>query len=297
MRFCAANKIAPTEVEEAVIDQLMNYRAKLGKSHEASDRRLIARAWNVCAKVVQGWPPRQLVVPPVKSVVQVPWEAFPEGLRRDVDQYLSGLTRVRRGRNGQRIRPLKASTIETRRHELVAAARMAVKTGVLIEALTSLTALLAPDVAEKILDAYWTKDGETPKAYTIDLACHFLAIASEMKCLDDADLERLNEMRVRLEEHRSGGLTDKNLALIRQVLTPGVWSRVLRLPRGHDGDGSAAPRGCTGEVGGDRADRRRYCHPLGRAGAASQSHRNPARLQPGQARRTYFDLPAVVPGL
>jgi integrase len=33
-----------------------------------------------------------------------------------------------------------------------------------------------------------------------------------------------------LENHRQGGLTDKNLALIRQVLTPGVWKRVVKLP-------------------------------------------------------------------
>jgi hypothetical protein len=31
-------------------------------------------------------------------------------------------------------------------------------------------------VAEKILDAYWAKNGETPKAFTIDLACRFVAI-------------------------------------------------------------------------------------------------------------------------
>jgi integrase len=37
-------------------------------------------------------------------------------------------------------------------------------------------------------------------------------------------------MRQDLEEHGQGGLTDKNIALIRQVLTPGVWSRVVRLP-------------------------------------------------------------------
>jgi hypothetical protein len=37
-------------------------------------------------------------------------------------------------------------------------------------------------------------------------------------------------MRRDLEDHRRGGLTDKNIALIRQVLTPGVWSRVVKLP-------------------------------------------------------------------
>jgi hypothetical protein len=34
-----------------------------------------------------------------------------------------------------------------------------------------------------------------------------------------------------LEEHRRKGLTDKNLTVIRQVLTDGVWDRVVQLPR------------------------------------------------------------------
>ena len=46
-------------------------------------------------------------------------------------------------------------------------------TGVAIGDLTLLSALLSPDVVEKILDAYWVKNGETPKAFTIDLACRF----------------------------------------------------------------------------------------------------------------------------
>jgi hypothetical protein len=108
---------------------------------------------------------------------------------------------------------------------------MAVKTGVPIETLTSLSALLAPEVAEKVLDAYWRSNGDVPKAFTIDLGRRFLAIAKETKCLDDAACERLDEMRRELENHRQGGLTDKNSALIRQVLTPGVWGRVVQLPQ------------------------------------------------------------------
>jgi integrase len=56
------------------------------------------------------------------------------------------------------------------------------------------------------------------------------AIAKETKCQDDAACERLDEMRRSLEDQGCGGLTDKNIALIRQVLTPGVWTRVVRLP-------------------------------------------------------------------
>lgn len=229
MRFCSANKIEPVEVDESVVESFLAYRARCGKPADGAFRRLMARAWNANVGA-PGWPETVLTVPPVKPATDVNWNEFPEGLRQDVELYLQGLTRIRRSRTGQRIRPLKATTISNRRVELVSAARMAVKTGVPIKTLTSLSALLAPDVAEKVLDAYWRKNGENPKLFTIDLACRFVAIARETRCLDDAQYERLDEMRLALEEHRRGGLTDKNIALIRQVLTPGVWNRVVKLP-------------------------------------------------------------------
>jgi hypothetical protein len=231
MRFCSASHIAPIDVDEGVVERLMSYRSQTGMSASDAFRRLVARAWNSNVGNIQGWPARRLIEPPIKTAVELSWADFPEGLRRDVDRYLDGLTRVRRSRAGQRIRPLKPSTLRTRRAELAAAARMAVKTGVPIETLSSFSALLAPEVVRKILDAYWQQNGETPKVFTIDLACRFVAIAKETKCLDDAACERLDEMRQTLEEHREGGLTDKNIAFIRQVLTSGVWRRVVKLPQ------------------------------------------------------------------
>jgi integrase len=108
---------------------------------------------------------------------------------------------------------------------------MAVKTGVAIGDLSSLAALLSSEVVEKILNVYWAKNGAAPKAFTINLAYRFVTIARETKCIDDVTCERLDQMRRDLEDHRRGGLTDKNTALIRQVLTPGVWSRVVKLPK------------------------------------------------------------------
>ena len=45
-----------------------------------------------------------------------------------------------------------------------------------------------------------------------------------------ATLNRLDEIRAALEQYRRSGLTSKNLKLIRQVLTDGVWSEVVSLP-------------------------------------------------------------------
>jgi integrase len=230
MRFCSANTIEPSNVDEGVVERFLAYRTQAGRPVDDAFRRLLARAWNANAGKVPGWPAQELLEPSVKPAVEVPWEDFPEGLRHDVDRYLDTLTRIRRNRIGQRIRPLKSSTIRTRRAELAAAARMAVKTGVAIETLTSLSALLAPDVVEKVLDAYWESNGDSPKFFTIDLARRVFAIAKETKCLDDAARARLEEIWRNLEEHRHGGLTDKNMALIRQVITPGVWKRVVKLP-------------------------------------------------------------------
>jgi hypothetical protein len=125
---------------------------------------------------------------------------------------------------------LKPVTLRTRRAELQGAARMAVKVGEPIEKLDSLAALLAPPVVEKVLEGYCRKNGGHPKLYTIDLAGRFLAIAKETKCLNDADCELLDEMRVALDEERPEGFTPKNTALVRQVLTPGVWDRIVTLP-------------------------------------------------------------------
>jgi hypothetical protein len=230
MRFCSANGIKPGEVTESVVERFIDYRSRCGKPADTAFRRLMARAWNANVGMIRGWPDVTLVEPPVKSTVEIAWSAFPEGLRQDVDSYLEGLTKVHRNRKGHRVRPLKAVTLRTRRAELQGAARMAVKAGVPVENLNSLAALLTPEVAEHVLEAYCTKNGEKPKLYTIDLAGRFLSIARETKCLNEADCERLNEMREVLDEERPEGFTEKNATLIRQVLAPNIWDRVVNLP-------------------------------------------------------------------
>ena len=70
----------------------------------------------------------------------------------------------------------------------------------------------------RVLDAYWVQDGAEPKGYTIDLAWKLLSIARETQCLSESQLAELDDLRASLEEYRQSGLTEKNLAIIRQVL-------------------------------------------------------------------------------
>jgi integrase len=90
--------------------------------------------------------------------------------------------------------------------------------------------MLRPEVVNIIIDAYWQKEGDVPASYTINLACRFEAIARQMACLTAAELKELADLRYAMEQHREEGMTEKNLAVVRAVLTPGVWGRVAKLP-------------------------------------------------------------------
>lgn len=231
MRRCSALAIAPEAISEAVVDDYMRYRSlSTALAADNTARRSLARVWNACVTEVAGWPSQRLIEPPIKASAQVGWDEFPERLRIDLEAYLAGLATKRRGVDGRRLAPCKPSTLRTRRAELVAMARTAVRLGAPIENLTSLGALLDPALVEKVIEAYWQKDGAEPKVFTIDLAGKLLRMARDTACLDESGLARLDDIRASLEEHRRFDLTPKNMTLVRQVLTDGVWSEVVDLP-------------------------------------------------------------------
>ncbi len=230
VRYCSARGIGPSEVNDESFAGYWDYRAETtGLATHNTAKRFMVRAWNAFADrtVTRGL--QRLMEPPLKKP-EPAWEAFPEGLRSDIDKYFAALAKVHRTLNGRRIQPCSATTIATRRAELAAMARMAVRLGVPTENLHSLGALLHPDVVEQVINAYWAKNGEEPKTSTIDLGWKVLRIARETGCLDQGALSRLDDIRVALRQHRREGLTPKNLQLIRQVLTDGVWSEVISLP-------------------------------------------------------------------
>jgi integrase len=230
MRYCSARGISLVAVDDMIFDEYWRYRsATTARASNNTARRFMVRAWNGCAATNRARSLRRLTEPPTK-VTEPAWDKFTEGMRKDLDDYLAGLSEIHRTLDGKRIPPCSPATIATRRAELVAMARMAVRLGVPIESLASLSSLLDPDVVERVLDAYWQKNGEEPNTFTIDLGKKLLRMARQTAGLDQPALDRLDEIRVALEQHRREGLTPKNLKLVRQVLTDGIWSEVVSLP-------------------------------------------------------------------
>ena len=109
------------------------------------------------------------------------------------------------------------------------AIRIGIAAGIPLDQLDSLPALLAPPNVAAIIDAYWTKNGERPAQYTIELGWRFLNMARSLG-LDDDAIEKIEDLYFTLAEHRSKGMTEKNLVIVRHVIQGDLWPKVVALP-------------------------------------------------------------------
>src|SRR5665648_47154 len=231
-RFLSAHGIQPDDVRDDHPKGFQAYRREtsFGKV-KRSQLRALVRYWNGCAARIPAWPQITLTEPPYAKPFAGPALAdFPQGLRDDIDAYCERISKRHKAVSGRVFPPCKQSTIDTRRRELIAAVRAAVAAGIPLEELRSLRDLLRPDRVEILIEYYWEKNGEKPSLYTIDLASKLLALARS-EALADVDIERLDEIRIALEQYRSTGLTEKNRRLIRQIAQSDVWREVVRLPQ------------------------------------------------------------------
>jgi integrase len=229
MRFASGQGISPKGVDDIFLARYISYRADvLVQDASPRQQRSIVRAWNACVEDHVSWPQHKLTPAPLGGTLPLSWDAFPESLRLEVDKYLRSLQTVRRKSDGTRRRLSKASTVDTRLAEIQAFARRAVSLGIPIASLTSLSALLDPELVEKVIDAYWKE--ERPKTYVIDLGWRLLSIARDTGALNTVDLVRLDDLRATLEEHRELGLTPKNQTVVRAILSGHVWQEMVDLP-------------------------------------------------------------------
>jgi hypothetical protein len=230
IRYCSLKGIVPSAVDDTVVDDYMAYRKEttaLAVGNKA--RRAIARAWNA-RRGIEGWPRQQLIEPPLQAKEGLRWEDFPAQLRAEIASHLKYLATHRKSPSGKRLRPCKPLTLQGRRNDLVSFAKKAVRLGVPIEKLSTLSVLLAPDLVERVLDKEWEDNGDEPKTSTIDLAKKLVAVARSTNCLTKEQLAQLEDKRAALEEYRKEGMTQKNLKLVRRVLNSEVWARVINCP-------------------------------------------------------------------
>lgn len=242
LRYLSALDILPETLTAAELDLDAYVESRRETSFgeiKPGSRRQLVRAWNRCTDTVPGWPQVRLAVPAKgKRSDGLDYDAFPDGLRADIEAICAGLRKPRKARNGHTLWPCAESTIEKRRRELQATVRAAVTAGIPAEELQSLRDLLHPDRVAVILEdlierrGRISKKGIIPSLYTIDLAATLYSLACELGGFTDEELARLDEMRGGLERYRRSyqSMTAKNRNVVLQVIQGGLWPKLVRLP-------------------------------------------------------------------
>lgn len=230
-RFCSDKGISPESVSGETVEACVLHTIETSFTKRPNElRRQIPRSWNKARELIPDWPAITLSVPDFRRPVGKRLEDFQPGFAEDVERYLSWLGGEVILDKPERDFDCEQSTIGTRRREIVAAANAALESGIEATALQSLADLTAPDTVRRVLDVYLDRKNGQAVTFTIELAGKLAAISKSWCGRSGEELEKVQRYAERLARQRKSGLTDKNLAVIRQIKQPQVRRRLLDAP-------------------------------------------------------------------
>jgi integrase len=231
MRFCSAQGIAPSAVD----DQLSNAFLEAMEQETFVIRPMVVhrnavRLWNRAAGQIDGWPDKQLTVPSRRQTYTLPWSAFPDSFRSEVETWLSRLRGDDLLAEEGPDRPLSPATIKARRFAVLQLASALVRQGHEVEAVDSLAYLVDMDRAKEALTFFLERSGDRKTSQIHGLAYTLKLIAEKWVKVDEGHLAQLKTLCRRLNPGRTG-LTDKNRASLRQLEDDHNAALLLEFPR------------------------------------------------------------------
>jgi integrase len=245
-RYCSLQAVMPDAVTSATLEA---FEVQLTtRTLTRTPRRLVGRIrglWNRSAGTVEGWPAQKLVRAGKADQYILPLNPFPDSFKQDLDAFgrrLSGtalddpFTDLPDGDDADdqaplaRIKPLRQTTVELRKSHCRWAASALVATGVPIAEVADLRSLVVPlDRAKTILRFLWERAGQKPSAGAGHVAEVLRIIARHHAKLPAKDVAQIKKWGKPVQlVYR--GMTPKNEASIREMMTPQREADFLELP-------------------------------------------------------------------
>lgn len=245
-RYCSLHSVAPADVTSATLDA---FEVQLTtRTLSRNPTRLVGRIrglWNRSSGAVEGWPAQKLVRARKAGEYIQPLERFPDSFKQDLGVFgrrLSGsvlddpFADFATGDDADTevplspIKPLRQTTIDLRQSHCRWAASALVATGVPISEVVDLRSLVVPlDRARKILRFLWQRAGGKPSAAGGHVAEVLRIVARYHVRLPAEDIAQIQKWAkpVKLVYR---GMTPKNEASIREMMTPQREADFLELP-------------------------------------------------------------------
>jgi len=228
-RWSSRMGIAPSDVTDAVIAR---YEADLIERSLAVDPmrtpREVARFWNETSASQPGWPQQRLAVPDNRPTRAPGWDAYPQSLVRDVEAWCAALGDTDPF-TACAPKPLKPTSIETRRKQLRSYLGALVEQGIDPRELVDLASVVTPARARFALRVFWERAGKKPTHHTYQLASLALMIARHWANLSKEDVSSIAEMARKVRPPTTA-LSGRNMARLRQLEDPVKLQALIELP-------------------------------------------------------------------
>jgi hypothetical protein len=219
MSWCTAQGIVPSDVGQADVDRFFVALTKesLVERPKAVHRDL-ALAWGRCRTTVAGWPDVEVKVPNNSRAYALSESDFSEAFVQDVAAYLHHLAVVDPFEETPRkaMAPTTLRDVKLRIYQLASALA---ETGRDPKTITGLCGLVAPEAAKTILRGQYQRNGGRKTGQLTNYARTLINAARHWVKASEEDIEKLCAL-ARSIAPKTGGMTDKNRARLRQFNNP-----------------------------------------------------------------------------
>ena len=202
MRFAQGHEVSLAEIDDALASRYRRHlhQDALERDPESSWRSAI-RGFNRLRLKFPGLHLQDLALPKARRGWAEPWAAFPPKLVSQIEEHF-----LSRSVEGDLFDPnasgvvLRPRTIETQKEWLRILGSAAVRSGIAINALSSLDQLVKPETVEAALRWYVEIHKARRTDYVAMLGLEALTVARALGTFTDADIERLRGLVRRLRK-------------------------------------------------------------------------------------------------
>ena len=229
-RFCARRGIRPGAVADTTV---ADYRAaiELASLRKNPDLAiyLVTTSWNRASETIEVWPDHRLTVPQRTKRIAVDWSDLPHSFHADAKAYTRLMQCTDPMADNAPPRPLASATIKFRLRQLRRFCAELVRSGIAMDNLTDLAAIVRPEIAKQGLASMIDGHGGKTSGAIHNMAYTLMSIAKHYVRLPDTDVIQLKILCIRLKPQQHG-MTPKNRTRLRQFDDSRNVTRLLALP-------------------------------------------------------------------
>lgn len=230
-RHCCFLGVGPRQVDDTTLEAFQRYldRHQLSKTPQRTIKD-VTRCWNryVASEPTTGTK-RLVGLKKSDNGYSLPWDSFPRSFCEDAEAFKRDSLAPKIFSQMHERKPVRESTA-TQRHRMIRRlASAAVHSGVPIDELSDLGALVHPRRLKRGLEYMVDRNGGTPNTQVFDMTLLAYVIAVHWSGLDE---DEVHQIRIWLSKVRQKprGMTEKNRERLRQFTSDKVIATVLRLP-------------------------------------------------------------------